>query len=132
MKHVLMYCILAKFKIPLPSKVCRPPVAPTSPKAKARFLRFKTSTGIGMAELTERRERRTAHQTQGSTTRWQDTGLESQALGEASRVSQDRKTGAHAHIQRHYTTSSHGVQHVVSTALRRSIADAYAAVVAQV
>ena len=45
---------------------------------------------------------------------------------------QDRASGAQAHIQRHYTTSAHGVHHVVSSALRRSIADAYAAVVAQV
>ncbi|GAX75881.1 hypothetical protein CEUSTIGMA_g3324.t1 [Chlamydomonas eustigma] len=56
---------------------------------------------------------------------------EERALGEEARQKQDEMTGTVQHKKRLYTASQHGIRHAVSQAHRRSIADAYAAVVAQ-
>ena len=83
-----------------------------------------------MAEAKEMR--RSARQTQIGKLRGDPELMQMHELGEASRQNQNKANGALSHLKRHYTTSSHGVQQLVSAALRRSIADAYAAVVAQV
>lgn len=53
-------------------------------------------------------------------------------IGTISREHQDKTSGSLEHVKRHYTTSKHGIHQVVHAALRRSIGDAYAAVVSQV
>jgi hypothetical protein len=53
-------------------------------------------------------------------------------VGSISREHQDKSSGALEHVKRHYTKNKHGIHQVVHAALRRSIGDAYAAVVSQV